>query len=95
MKTAEEILSKHTGKTGIYLTHGMIRGSDALEAMGEYLQQSQPSPTEDSRKVKLCLASINGALDGLEFDNTSDVIEKHLVVEQLSLLQSILNPVLK
>jgi len=34
--TSEEILSKHTGKEGIYLTKGMIRGSDALEAMEEY-----------------------------------------------------------
>jgi len=42
--TAEEILSKHTGETGIYLTHGMVRGSDALEAMEEYRLQSHPSP---------------------------------------------------
>src|SRR3990172_11777879 len=33
---AEEVLSKHTGETGIYLTKGMVRGSDALEAMEEY-----------------------------------------------------------
>ena len=33
---AEKILSKHTGKEGIYLTKGMVRGSDALEAMEEY-----------------------------------------------------------
>lgn len=31
----EEILSKHTGEEGIYLTHGQIRGSDALDAMKE------------------------------------------------------------
>ena len=35
-KTKEEILEKHTGETGIYLTKGMVRGSDALEAMDEY-----------------------------------------------------------
>ena len=39
MKTAEEILSEHTGEKGIYLTHGTIRGSDALDAMKEYSQQ--------------------------------------------------------
>lgn len=33
---AKEILSKHTGETGIYLTKGQIRGSDAIEAMEEY-----------------------------------------------------------
>lgn len=40
MKTKEEILSKHTGETGIYLTHGMVRGSDALDAMDEYASHS-------------------------------------------------------
>ena len=39
MKTKEEILSKHTGEEGIYLTHGTIRGSDALDAMEEYADQ--------------------------------------------------------
>lgn len=39
LKTAEEILSAHTGATGIYLTHGEVRGSDALEAMEEYSNQ--------------------------------------------------------
>jgi len=36
MDKAEEILSKHTGEEGVYLTKGLIRGSDALEAMEEY-----------------------------------------------------------
>ena len=36
MKTPEKILSEHTGEEGIYLTHGLIRGSDALDAMDEY-----------------------------------------------------------
>jgi len=40
MKTAEQILSEHTGETGIYLKKGMIRGSDAMEAMEEYKNQS-------------------------------------------------------
>jgi len=35
------------------------------------------------RMINLCKASINGALDGLELDNTSDVIEKSLVIEHL------------
>lgn len=29
----ETILSKITGEEGVYLTNGMVRGSDALEAM--------------------------------------------------------------
>lgn len=35
------------------------------------------------KKVKSCVASINGALDGLELDNDCDVIEKSVVIEQL------------
>lgn len=38
-KTAVEILSKHTGKEGVYLTRGMINGSDAIDAMEEYAGQ--------------------------------------------------------
>jgi len=38
-KSAEEILSEITGETGIYLTHGMIRGRDALAAMELYANQ--------------------------------------------------------
>lgn len=37
----EEILSKHTGEEGIYLTHGMIRGSDAIDAMLEFASLNQ------------------------------------------------------
>jgi len=36
MNTKEKILGKHTDETGIYLTHGMVRGSDSLDAMEEY-----------------------------------------------------------
>lgn len=54
-KSAEEILSKHTGETGIYLTHGMIRGSDALEAMKEYKNQSLPAPVEGEGDYKTAL----------------------------------------
>jgi len=46
MKTAEEILSEHTGETGIYLTKGQIRGSDAIEAMDEYADQFTASSTK-------------------------------------------------
>ena len=45
----------------------------------------------NEEKIKLCIALINGALDGLELDNTSDVIEKSLVIEQLKHQLSILN----
>jgi len=36
--TAEEVLSKHTGKVGMYLTKGDHYGKDVLEAMEEYAQ---------------------------------------------------------
>jgi len=39
MKKSEiiELLEKHTGESGIYLKKGMIRGSDAIEAMEELI----------------------------------------------------------
>lgn len=39
VKTAEETLSKITGEEGLYITHGMVRGSEALEAMEAYATQ--------------------------------------------------------
>lgn len=45
-----------------------------------------------SRSIKFCKASINGALDGLQLDNTSDVIEKSTVIEQLNEELKILTP---
>lgn len=44
------------------------------------------------RSIKFCTASINGALDGLQLDNTCDVVEKTLVIEQLNELLVILQP---
>ncbi len=38
-KTAEEILSKHNIKTGIYFTKGVVRSIDSLEAMHEFAKQ--------------------------------------------------------
>lgn len=35
------------------------------------------------QKIKLIKASLNGALDGLELDNTCDVIEKSTVIEMV------------
>lgn len=34
-------------------------------------------------KIKLLKASLNGALDGFELDNTCDVIEKSTVIEMI------------
>jgi hypothetical protein len=42
------------------------------------------------KRINVCESSILGALDGLEMDNTCDVIEKHLVIEQLNDLLNIL-----
>lgn len=50
MKTPEEILSEQTGEVGIYLTKGMVRGSDSLDAMKEYGIQ------EFNRAIDLAIA---------------------------------------
>jgi hypothetical protein len=47
MNTAEEILSQITGENGIYLTKGMVRSSDALEAMELYASQFYNIPVTD------------------------------------------------
>lgn len=39
MRTAEEILSKHTGTEGIYLEKGQHYGKDVLDAMHEYAEE--------------------------------------------------------
>lgn len=39
MRTAEEILSKHTGAEGIYLEKGQHYGKDVLDAMREYAEE--------------------------------------------------------
>ncbi len=44
-----------------------------------------------NQKINVCIASINGALDGLQLDNTCDVIEKSIVIEQLQDQLKILN----
>ena len=44
-----------------------------------------------SKKLKLIEASINGSLDGIEFDNNSDVIEKSFVIDMLNDLKRLLN----
>lgn len=61
MKTAEEILSKHTGQHGIYLTKGEVRGSDALEAMEEYGKQKYNQGVRDAAEnVEL---NLHGVID--------------------------------
>jgi hypothetical protein len=36
-----------------------------------------------TRGINLCLAAINGGLDGLELDNTCDVTENSFIIQQL------------
>lgn len=36
-----------------------------------------------TRGINLCLAVINGGLDGLELDNTCDVTENSFIIQQL------------
>lgn len=53
LKSADETLSKHTGEEGIYLTRGMVRGSDALEAMEEYTDQFKKQLKEKDDEIKM------------------------------------------
>jgi hypothetical protein len=53
--------------------------------------QCQEDNKSISKKLKLIEASINGSLDGIEFDNNSDVIEKSFVVDMLNDLKKLLN----
>jgi len=52
-KTKEEILSEVTGQEGIYLTKGLIQGSDALEAMETYAQHQLSEAKGDVELYKL------------------------------------------
>lgn len=61
----------------------------ALLQVWNECEQDKVKPIE--RKVKNCIASINGALDGLQLDNTCDVVEKSFVIEQLNIQLTILN----
>lgn len=82
--TAEDFVKKHfkdiAKKTEWYV---------ALVAVAEGYAHSELKTVE--RKISICKASINGALNGLQFDNTDDFIEKSVVIEQLQELLVILN----
>lgn len=45
------------------------------------------------RQIRVAKSSVDGALDGLQFDNTCDVIEKSVVIEQLKEMQKLLSGV--
>lgn len=57
MRTPEQILSENTGEDGIYLTKGMVSGSDALDAMKEYGIQ------EFNRAIDLAIAKTKYDID--------------------------------
>lgn len=57
MRTPEQILSENTGEDGIYLTKGMVSGSDALDAMKEYGIQ------EFNRAIDLAIAKTKYDVD--------------------------------
>ena len=44
-----------------------------------------------TNKLALMEASLNGSLDGLEFDNKDDVIEKSTVIEMVKSLKMLVN----
>lgn len=53
----------------------------AIVAIAEGFAKQEVKSIE--RKVKLCTSAINGALDGLELDNTCDVVEKSTMIDIL------------
>lgn len=61
----------------------------AIVAIAEGYAKQEVKSIE--RRIKFCTASINGALDGLQLDNTCDVVEKSIVIEQLKEQLNILN----
>lgn len=63
----------------------------ALTELTDAINSANKTIRKNELKFNCCIASISGALDGLEFDNTSDVVEKSVVIEQLSELLGILN----
>jgi len=46
-----------------------------------------------THKLILIEAALNGSLDGLEFDNKDDMIEKSTIIEMLKSLKMLLNEV--
>jgi len=53
----------------------------AIVALAEGYAKQEVKPIQ--RKIDCCKSAINGALDGLQLDNTCDVVEKSIVIEQL------------
>lgn len=62
----------------------------AIVAIAEGYAKQEVKPIQ--RKIDYCIAGINGALDGLQLDNTCDVIEKSIVIEQFKDQLQILKP---
>jgi len=64
---------------------------DRLWRMSNNAEDWMNKHKSTSKKLKLIEASINGSLDGIEFDNNSDVIEKSFVIDMLNDLKKLLN----
>ena len=82
--TAEQFMMKHF--------NGIEKETwyPAIVALAEGYAKQEAKTTQ--RKIDVCISSINGALDGLQLDNTCDVIEKSIVIEQLTEQLNILKP---
>lgn len=89
--TEIDILSKHTGEVGIYLTKGMVKGSDALEAMSDFASQEVSRALEGQRKLYAIsdnkVAILNGEIQTLrkaltEINNTVTIGTVWKIAEQ-------------
>jgi hypothetical protein len=60
---------------------------DNLTTENARLREALEAETKKTKKltkgISLCLAAINGGLDGLELDNTCDVTENSFIIQQL------------
>ncbi len=97
MKTKEEIVQlvntfwfNYRHDNGYKLTGSLTHMSEK-DMLVKLYTQCQEDNKSISKKLKLIEASINGSLDGIEFDNNSDVIEKSFVIDMLNDLKKLLN----
>lgn len=79
-----EYIKMHSKPTSEIKQEGFLYMSEVKELMKGYA----------SHKLSMVAAICNGALDGLELDNTCDVVEKSLVIDTIKdiLKETKINP---
>ena len=80
MNLTNEELQKEF-KRQVYLCSGL--GRKEMQSILDNHAFENETTISVTRKIGRIRASVSGALDGLELDNTSDVVEKSIVIEQM------------